>query len=104
MNEKFEAALKTFLAGAQAKVDKHHERYEHVKAPVLTVDKGRRYLRIVSQDSAQRSVYVFIDTTSGDILKAASWKKPAPNGVRGNIFSPDNGLGCVDWHGAIYIR
>lgn len=53
----------------------------------VTVMKGRKYLRIVS-NNGQKSVYCFVDATNGDILKAATWAAPA-KGARSSIFRPD---------------
>jgi len=70
---------------------------------VLTVEEGKKYLRIVRTSSGgYRSVYCFVDRESGDILKAASWAKPA-TGARGNISRP-GGLYRMTAYGAGYNR
>jgi hypothetical protein len=48
---------------------------------------GVKYLRVVS--SKFRSVSLFIEVATGNILKAESWKKPAV-GARGNIADREN--------------
>ena len=103
MNEKLENALETFLTGCQAKVNKNHERFEYLTTPILKLESGKRYIRVVKDDGNQRSVYCFIDQTNGDVLKAASWKAPARH-ARGNIFNPDNGLNGMGPYGAAYLR
>lgn len=40
-------------------------------------DAGRRYHRIWKENYGQRSVDFFIEPSTGAILKAAGWKKPA---------------------------
>ena len=73
---------------------------------LLTVDpKGQRYLRIVTKRAGEEhgSVYCFIDTTNGDVLKSASWKAPA-KGARGNILAEDGGLTRMTAYGAEYNR
>ena len=54
------------------------------------IELGRKYAKIVRTEirdgkSADRSVFGFIDLTTGNILKAASWAKPAA-GARGNVL------------------
>ena len=73
-----------------------HAQWEHCKerGSYYGVDKGSKYLKIVSYASAagkDASVWGFINKGNpkfqvGDILKAAGWKKPALNKARGNIL------------------
>jgi hypothetical protein len=63
-------------------------------------EEGNRYIRIVKG----ASVHTFVDKYNGNILKAATWKAPAPNGVRGSVYSDDHGLSVVNEHGAIYLK
>lgn len=51
----------------------------------LEVSPRRRYLRVAMDSPPNRSVHCFIDATNGDILKAATWSKPAAD-ARGNLF------------------
>ena len=89
-------------------------------APVASVSIGRRYAKIMTIEGSYFktspfreykeegfhtcSVHTFVDMTNGDILKAGSWKAPAPNGVRGNIFSDDLGRSVINEHGANYLK
>ncbi len=81
----FTAALETWLVKAQASVDSSTWR----KGQKLSLESGRRYVRVVIGAGNDRSVYGFIDATNGDILKAASWKTPA-KGARGNIYREES--------------
>jgi hypothetical protein len=63
--------------------------FTHVKKNEHTFTKGGRYWRIVKSDGTSRSVWGFVDTTNGDILKAASWRVPAKH-ARGNVFDPSS--------------
>jgi hypothetical protein len=57
---------------------------------------------VISSDGpGHRGAYCFIDKTTGDVLKAASWKAPA-KGVRSNIFAADFGASGVTKYGAVY--
>lgn len=66
----------------------------------IKVEYGSKYIKI----SAQGGVHSFICLSDegkfsrGDILKAASWRAPAKNFSRGNIFK--NALKRVTWCGA----
>ena len=64
---------------------------------------GSKYIKVIRKDN-QTSVHSFIVNIYdddkfkyGDILKAASWKSPARNFARGNIFEEYK----VKWTGAI---
>jgi hypothetical protein len=64
---------------------------------------GSRYDRIVKDDGVQRSVYCFVDRSTGDILKG-SWKQPvAPKVARGNIYNA-NPLDGTTVYGPKYLR
>lgn len=95
-------ALQRFLAAAQAIVDEHYRtKFPTLKVPTLTLDPGRRYVRVWREDGTSRSAHAFIDTRNGDILKPASWKKPA-TGARGNIFAAEPAKGTTA-HGCVYF-
>jgi hypothetical protein len=65
---------------------------------------GKKYDRVVKSTPGRddASAYCFIDRTTGDILKPASWKSPAPH-PRGNIFGA-NPLAGTGHHGVAYLR
>lgn len=100
----FGSALAGFIAVAQEKIDAEHA--DTVCAnPQLSTETGRRYVRIVRtlyRDPTNRSVFCFVDTTNGNVLKAAGWKAPAKH-ARGNIYADDNGAGAVNAYGARYL-
>lgn len=106
-NEKVAKALETFLAG----VNKIHAEYMAKNFPTLKVARieamegGKRYVRVIflSASGERESVYAFVDTTNGDVLKADGWKKPAKH-ARGNIFAADNGLTNMGPYGPVYLR
>ncbi len=110
----FDAALAAFVAAAQRAIDEHHvSAFAGSRASTgdpsfgaqkLTTEKGARYVRVVVSDVSgpHRSVYCFVDTTNGDILKAASWKAPAKH-ARGNIFAADP-MQAVTVYGGKYLR
>ena len=97
----------SFLAGCQKLIDEHMAKsfpnYPANMLPTLSVEVGKRYIRIVKSDAAQRSAWGFIDTTNGDVLKAAGWKTPAKH-ARGNVFDASNGLKLIGPYGPAYLR
>ena len=90
--------------------------FTHSPCDKIEVKLFRRYAKIIKlsrnyvahtsdkviETTSGGSVHTFVDINNGDILKSASWSAPAPNGVRGNIFSDDYGASVVNEHGANY--
>ena len=84
--------------------------FTHNIAPKLLVEsEGRKFVKLgvfrknKTDTFVCDSVYCFIDKSNGNVLKAATFKAPAPNGVRGNLFDADI-LNKVDTHGVCYVR
>ena len=51
----------------------------------ITVNKGRRFDKLVQDNS----VYCFVEKSTGDVYKSATWKQPYTQGknpVRGSIY------------------
>ena len=92
----------------QKKNNRYYEIYDFKFSdpPTVTVDYGNKYARIVKNDqlNGSRSVHTFVNMLNGDILKSGSWKAPAPNGVRGNIFANDFGADRINEFGANYLK
>ena len=96
----FEERLAGYVAALEENLAAYYEgKYTHVKTPEVTVDFGRKYAKVVVGDS----VHTFVNKENGDILKAASFKAPAKNGVRGSIFAEDFGMSAVGPYGALYL-
>ncbi len=94
--------IQDFLAAAQTAVDADYTRFDNGhggKGPTLVLENGKRYVRIVSESNGQRSAFGFVDTQTGDVLKASSWKAPAKNFARGNINDQNQGCGRIRWTG-----
>ena len=72
---------------------------------VFTYDTGKKYARVWQIDSQKRCWGFVVMSTDdvkfqyGDILKSASWKAPARNYARGNIF----GDHTIRWTGQMDI-
>ena len=81
---------------------------------VVEFDKGNKFIKVIvgySTDGVpdnSRSSHSFVCVTEykgkkntfvpGDILKSASWKAPAKNFARGNVFTKE--YGTIAWCGA----
>lgn len=55
---------------------------------MYSVDGGRKYLRIISEE--MRSVHCFVEALTGDVYMAASFAKPMLNGARFNLLDADS--------------
>jgi hypothetical protein len=64
-------------------------------------EEGSKYVKVVSISWGSRSVHSFVEKKTGDIWKAASWKAPARNFVRGNVFDSKSYLPRVSWTGIV---
>ena len=74
-------------------------------ADKLTVTYGKKYIKILVEGNGVKAFVVGVDNDKkfkkGDILKPAGWAAPARNAARGNIL---NGMYCIEWTGACYLR
>jgi len=63
-------------------------------------EPGSKYVKVVKISSGgSRSVHSFVEKETGNIWKAASWKAPAKNFVRGNVFDAGTYLNRLQWTG-----
>lgn len=62
-------------------------------------ETGKKYYKIIRNDT-QRSVHCFVNKTTGDVYKAASWKAPA-KGVRFALLNVHSCNTCFE-HCDIY--
>jgi len=90
-----------------------HDRFEHtIETTTYHVEEGRNYIKLVRSEEGRQSVCGFIVKKSpkaidnktnqpfrvGDMLMAKSWKAPATNFARGNLFDGYNKQ-AVQWTG-----
>lgn len=68
----------------------------------LQVDPGRKYLRLWMVQGSHRSAWAFVDKTTGEIFKPATWRAPAKH-ARGNINNQPTYLE-YRWTGPHYLR
>jgi hypothetical protein len=55
------------------------------KATITVNTRGNRFIKVSKSTYGSESVWMFIEKTTGNIYKPASWKAPALNFARGNI-------------------
>lgn len=85
----FDLALTKFLAVVNKYIaDYSTNNLPNIQPDYLTATYGPKYVKIVRNDpyTTGHSVFCFIERSTGNVLKAASWKAPA-KGVRGSIFA-----------------
>jgi len=104
----FESRLQVWLEGAQKIIDKTYKQsfsklWELELTPKLKLVAGKKYVKVVAVNPDQSIVFAFINMKTGDVLKPASWKRPAKH-ARGNIFNRDDGLDCVTPYGIKYLK
>lgn len=62
--------------------------------------EGSKYVKIVAISAGgSRSVHSFVEKSTGNILKAASWAAPARNFSRGNVYITSSYEKRVRWTG-----
>ena len=104
----FDAALESFLGSIrELRVAYFAKNFPNLTSGTISIDPGgKKYLRVVcdatGDNHGQVSVYCFVEKSTGDILKADGWKRPAKHAC-GNIY--DNaGKGAITPWGVHYIN
>lgn len=102
--EQVEAELPKFVARYQQMVERYYDTSGMAnQTPEIYMAGGRKYIKIARRDpqdhSHGTSVCCFVRAVDGAILKAATWKAPALNFTRGNIFDKTLSVGP---HGVRY--
>ncbi|WFU52223.1 hypothetical protein QA639_21180 [Bradyrhizobium pachyrhizi] len=93
-------AIQTFFEGCKRIGEAHRQaNYPRNPAPVWRLEELQKRWRIVREGSA----HCFVCKTTGDVLKSASWSKPAKH-ARGNILDAHNGLLHMGPYGPAYLR
>jgi hypothetical protein len=64
-------------------------------------NEGKKYVKVVMVHWDSRSVHSFVEKATGLIWRAKSWKAPALNHPRGNIFDQSSYLNRISWTGII---
>ena len=103
--------LPAWIDACQALLDSYMKKnFPTLPPEKIVVAGGNKYLKIQKHSvggseikpEVRWTAYAFIDVETGDILKPATWKKPAKH-ARGNLFDPSRGLACMGPYGPNYI-
>lgn len=102
--KKFEKRLKKYCE-IVGKLNREYYKRNGFKEEVvgsisITTEAGHRFVKVL----VGGRIHTFIDSEKGDILKAATYKAVAKNGVRGSILSKDYGESVITEFGAKYLR
>lgn len=92
----YDAARELFRATLENALNVHRTKNFNRLPPIrVTVVRGRKFDRVETSDGASRSIYCFINRTSGGLLKG-NWKKVEDHRERGNIFNGEADIlrGC----------
>ena len=96
--------LATALIGFKDNIVRDYEsRFENPNGERFTIEfeEGSKYVKVVSVSWGSRSVHSFVEKATGNIWKAASWKAPAKNFVRGNVFDAASYTNRLSWTGVL---
>lgn len=103
-------SIKIFLGELDKRMKEYYTRmkFTNLSKPEHSFTKGGRYIKVWRKSGPSKSIVAFIDNkegpTYGSIYKPASYKAPA-KGIRGNIFSTQNGMEAIGAQGSvIYFR
>jgi len=119
----FDGAMTKFCEKLEENVKPYVEKMGHMKSVTFGVGGGMKYIRVksfltnISKDyetgvetirtDTKGSIHCFVEKTTGDIYKPATWKAPYNKGnncVRGNIYDKST-FEKTDLHGGwLYAR
>ena len=91
VKEEFNTAMYNFCKKLTFNAHEYYKKTTMTHRPVFKTDGGRKYIKIKSFETkdSNGSICCFVESTTGDIYKAATWRAPytkGNNAVRGNIF------------------
>lgn len=101
----FAVMLARFVAELQLMINEHFAKgYPNLTPSRIEIDpKGRKFVRLWSVDGGHngRSAFCFVERSTGNVFKPATWKAPAKHS-RGNI-SEHASESCTVY-GAKYLK
>ena len=113
----FDEAMESFCTKLEENCKPYVDRFKHMDSVTFRADGGRKYIKVKSfqvnvetdYETGQKrlvgglrgSIHCFVERTTGDIYKPASWKTPytkGNNAIRGNIYDKSS-FEKTDLHG-----
>ena len=67
----------------------------------IDIAPGNKFMKLIKTQGDHHSVWCFVDKSTGEIFKPASFKAPAKH-ARGNVADPDSYKG-YSWTGPPYL-
>jgi len=71
---------------------------KHQDKHTFSVEYGRKFAKIIHTSWGSGSVHCFVEIANGNIHKAATYKAPQKNGLRGNILDAKKPLFSGDYY------
>ena len=119
----FDEAMNKFCERLTENVKPEVDKFSHMHSVTFGVDGGRKYIKVkyfqtnINTDyetgektlveDKKGSIHCFVEKTTGDIYKPATWKMPytkGNNSIRGNIYDSST-FEKTDMHGGwLYAR
>ena len=113
----FDEAMVNFLIKLEENCEEHVEKFKHMDSVTFEACGGRKYIKVKSFTTnidtdyetgkktlvhdTRGSIHCFVESTTGDIYKPATWRAPYNKGkncVRGNIYDAST-FEKTDLHG-----
>lgn len=94
-----EVLIREYVTALETMLAKYYteDYYSKLTPPTVSVEYGKKFARIVFSDS-QRMVHSFVDTETGNVLKAAGWTAPQKDkgglAVRYSLTDPESKARC----------
>lgn len=96
--------VETYRQKVQEKLQEAYSFQAPADRPTVQLEEGRKYFKLVNNYGHQRSVHSFVDKVTGDVLKPASWAKPAKDARFNLVTGLDQLLDVVDPYGSYLYK
>ena len=97
---RYEEMLSYYVDYIKKISDKYYAKHLSNLTPcVYKVFKGRKYDKVVRVDSSSTCVHSFVEKETGKVWKAASYKAPAKNFPRADIYDYESLVARVSLYG-----